>query len=106
MDVAPPTDAGSDWAVAFALLPRELAVFSPIPLRSHPFDVQAIDDQAVAWCLEHGLCEPDSRAIRMGCATGIMHGLPFARPHPAAVPRDSVVVGPGAPHGITPLAQR
>ncbi|MGY1965554.1 terpene synthase family protein [Nocardia gipuzkoensis] len=56
----------------------QVAVYCPFPLRTHPCDIRAIDDHAVVWCLDQGLCEPASIATRMGCAAGIAPALPHA----------------------------
>lgn len=60
------------------VMPREISVFCPFPLRHHACDVAAIDEQAVQWCLRRGLCEPGSAATQMRCAAGIAPALPHA----------------------------
>ncbi|MEV6323640.1 hypothetical protein AB0M45_20965 [Nocardia sp. NPDC051787] len=78
MTATQPVDMSTAQRPAVQPLPREVAVYCPFPLRSHPFDTRAIDDQAVMWCLDQSLCEPGSIATRMACAAGIAPALPHA----------------------------
>jgi hypothetical protein len=78
MNLQKAVDVHRDPAKNFAFLPEELTVYCPIGLKNHVCDEQMIDERAVSWCLEHGLCEQDSPATRMGRVVGVASGLRFA----------------------------
>lgn len=78
MNVAQSVAVASERSHSPAPPPSVMTIYCPFPLKSSACDVQGIDEQAVAWCLDYGLCEPDSVATRMGCAAGIAAALPYA----------------------------